>query len=77
MCEPHSGAERKVALRSEHPAADATRIERPEQTVTPPATLTVGGNGDYGDCYPCPDCQDDRDVETPMSFRLALQRSPP
>jgi hypothetical protein len=29
--------------------------------------------GDYGDCYPCLDCPDDRDVETPMSFRLAFQ----
>jgi hypothetical protein len=34
-------------------------------------------DGDYGDCYPCLDCQDDRDVETPMSFRLTFQRSPP
>ena|SRR5215831_16982459 len=27
-------------------------------------------DGDYSDCYPCPDCQPDRDVETPMTFRL-------
>jgi hypothetical protein len=28
-------------------------------------------DGDYSDCYPCPDCQADSDSEKPMSFRAA------
>jgi len=28
---------------------------------------------DYSDCYPCPDCQSDRDVEKPMIFRPATK----
>jgi hypothetical protein len=30
-------------------------------------------DGDYNDCYPCQDCQPDRDVEMPMTFRPATK----
>jgi hypothetical protein len=30
-------------------------------------------DGDYSDCYPCPDCQSDYDTEKPMTFRPATK----